>query len=58
MLCKDIMDFGILACFETIILWGMLSSTGVSTHSLRYPLHTLDLMQIASSPSIVFLLRT
>jgi hypothetical protein len=35
MLCKDMMDFGILACVETTILWGgMLSSTRVSTHPL------------------------
>jgi hypothetical protein len=48
MLCKDIMDFGILPCVEIIILWGMLSSTRVSTHSLRYPLLAIDLVQIAS----------
>jgi hypothetical protein len=53
MLCKEIMAFGILACVETIILWNMLSSTRVSTHSLRYPLHALDLVQIVSSSSIV-----
>jgi hypothetical protein len=31
MLCKDIMDFGILACVETIIVWGMLLIVRVGT---------------------------